>query len=1013
MADLQQVNHQLQQAIQGHQQIEELLDQSQKDLESRVAERTATLVQANQELQVTLAELQTVEEALCQQNEELATSCQLVELERQRYHDLFEFAPDGYLVTDDRGNIREANCVAAALLSVPQQYLIGKPLLIFIAQEERQAFQARLSHLQSVRDWEVYLQPRDGTPFPVAIAMTLIHSSQGQPANLHWLLRDISDRKRAEAALHQQIQWQRLITEMTQRIRQSLSLDEILNTTVAEVQRFLQTDRVIIFRFKPDWSGAVVVESVAPEWTPILSTVIHDPCIGERYIEPFRQGQITAKTDVYTAGLKPCHLQLLAHFQVRANLVVPILQGENLWGLLIAHHCSATRQWQPSEIDSLQQLAAQVGIAIQQATLFEQLQIELLERQRTEAALRGSQERLQLAQSAGKIGAFEWDIGTDTMIWTVELEAIYGLAPNSFAGTYHHWIRALHPEDRVRMEQESQQAAHTGKELDSEFRILRADGSVRWILVKAQVFQDANGIPQRMVGINMDITARKQAEQKICEQATLLDVATDAILVRDLRHQISFWNKGAERLYGWPAAEAFGKDASQLLYKQFSPQMKTALKATTEQGEWQGELYKVTKSGKEIIVSSRWTLVRDEMGNPKSILTVDTDITEKKQLEAQFLRAQRLESLGTLASGIAHDLNNILTPVLTIAQLLPLKLRNLDERSQELLKTLERGAQRGADLVKQILIFARGTEGKRTPLQPEHLLLEVAQVVQRTFPKSIAVQTHIPTTPLWLLSADVTQLHQVLMNLCVNARDAMPNGGTLDISAENLFVDVMYARMHLDAHEGAHVVITLSDTGMGIPSELMDRIFDPFFTTKELGKGTGLGLSTVLGIVKSHGGFVHVFSEVDQGTQFKVYLPAMQNQTEQSLENLEQVKGNGELILLVDDEAAILDSTKIFLEDHNYRTLTASDGVEAIALYFQHQHEISAVLMDILMPTMDGLMSIRTLQKINPQVKIIATSGLASNNPSDLPSGVQIFLSKPYTAKELLNALHTLISMAD
>ncbi|RCJ16796.1 hybrid sensor histidine kinase/response regulator [Nostoc sp. ATCC 43529] len=499
---------------------------------------------------------------------------------------------------------------------------------------------------------------------------------------------------------------------------------------------------------------------------------------------------------------------------------------------------------------------------------------------------------------------------------------------------------------------------------------------------------------------------RKQTEQKIREQAALLDVATDAIFVRDLDDKILFWNKAAQQLYGWKKEEAINKKTRILWQEKQLPQLQEALNILMRNGSWEGELHQKTKSGKEIIVESRWTLVHEFSKKTQTILVVNTDITQKKQLEAQFLRAQRLESIGTLASGIAHDLNNVLAPILMTAQLLESQVN--DERSRRLLPILIANAKRGANLVKQVLSFTRGLEGDRTILQLKHLIIEIQQIIKETFPKSIEVFTQISPN-LWTVSGDATQLHQVLMNLCVNARDAMPNGGALKIFAKNLFVDESFTKMHIDAKVGHHVVITIADGGIGIKAEILDRIFEPFFTTKEVGKGTGLGLSTVLGIIKSHGGFINVYSEVGKGSQFQVYLPA-QDATETTEEqNQELPPGQGELILVVDDEAAIRDVTKTSLESHNYKAITASDGIEAIALYAEHRDKISLVLTDMLMPSMDGLTTIRTLRKINPDVKIIAVSGLSSVDKVDAAYdiGIKAFLPKPYTANQLLQTIST------
>lgn len=499
------------------------------------------------------------------------------------------------------------------------------------------------------------------------------------------------------------------------------------------------------------------------------------------------------------------------------------------------------------------------------------------------------------------------------------------------------------------------------------------------------------------------------AEAKILEQAALLDVATDAILVRGLDGQILFWNRGAEKLYGWRQEEALEQDANQLLYQESCSELSEIQQLVTEKDRWQGELQQVTKAGQEIVVLSRWTLVKDEGGNPQSLLVVNTDITEKKQLENQFLRAQRLESLGTLASGIAHDLNNILTPILAVTQILPSRLPSLDQNLQELLSICQNNVRRGADLVQQILTFTRGAEGEKGIIQVKHLIGEIKQISKQAFPKTMEIQTNLSKN-LWTVNGNATQIHQVLMNLAVNARDAMANGGTLGISAENLVLDPDYERMYLDAREGKYILITVSDTGVGIPADIQERVFEPFFTTKQIGHGTGLGLATVLGIVKNHGGFIDLHSQVGQGSQFRVFLPAVETTATVAEEIEELPRGNGELILVVDDEAPIRAMSKTILETYNYRVLTANDGIEAIALYSQHQNEFEVVLMDMMMPLIDGQVVIRTLQKMKPQVKIIAVSGLVTKDIStELKDSCCDCLAKPYTTEALLTTIHRVI----
>jgi PAS domain S-box-containing protein len=563
--------------------------------------------------------------------------------------------------------------------------------------------------------------------------------------------------------------------------------------------------------------------------------------------------------------------------------------------------------------------------------------------------------------------------------------------------------------------EEFERGVETGKTAEMiNSQIIRHDGSSAFIEIKPTYIIDGSKVIGAR-GVIRDITDRKKAEEKIREQAELLNKAQDAIIVRDLEDHILFCNEGTLRLYGVDGVvdepgELNGKKLSDLLNKDDS-QFEKAKKTTLEKGEWNGEFHQVTKDGKEVIVESHWSLIRDNMGNPKSILTINTDATEKKKLESQLFRAQRMESIGTLAGGIAHDLNNVLHPIVMALQLLSIKFT--DEQSQSWLNSIETSAQRGANLVKQVLSFARGLEGEHTILQIRHLIVEIEKILGETFPKSIEIHTDIPKD-LWIISGDPTQLHQVLMNLCVNARDAMPNGGRLSISAENILVDENYVQMNIDASVGAYTAISVSDTGTGIPPGIMDRIFEPFFTTKEPGKGTGLGLSTAFGIVKSHGGFIHVYSEVGRGTRFRVYLPAIETKEVKRAEEKrgELTRGHGELILVVDDEALIREVTRAILETHGYRVITANDGAEAVALYAQHREELGVVLMDMVMPIMDGPATIRALYKMDQQVKVIAVSGIKEDDKLTEVTGVDVraFLTKPHATEVLLKTLNQVLS---
>lgn len=498
-------------------------------------------------------------------------------------------------------------------------------------------------------------------------------------------------------------------------------------------------------------------------------------------------------------------------------------------------------------------------------------------------------------------------------------------------------------------------------------------------------------------------SARRKAEEQIREQAALLEKAQDAICVTDLDDTILYWNRSAERLYGWPREETLLKNADTLLFRDGCLSRHEALVKVKENGEWKGELEQVTRDGRKLIVESRWTLLRDEEGEPKRVLIINTDVTEKRMIETQLLRTQRMESIGALAGGIAHDLNNMLSPILMAVDLI--EEAQTDNDSRLMLKMVRTSAQRGADMVKQILSFARGTSGTHAELNIRTVLQEVVRLIRETFPRSIRIES--TAGPEHRVVGNATQLHQVLLNLCVNARDAMPDGGTLSIAADNVVLDRVTTRWQVEPVSGPYVRLSVCDSGHGIAPEIIDQIFQPFFTTKQITKGTGLGLSTVSGIVKQHRGFVDLHSEVGAGTTFHVFLPAVvqPHAMVAALGPEAPAFGAGEQILVVDDEIALLEMTRLTLEAFNYHVLTAAEGSEAIKLYQQHRRDIRLVITDLMMPNMDGASTVLALRRIDPGVRTLCVSGFASASEwRTLPENTP-FLNKPFTTTQLLRTV--------
>ena len=535
---------------------------------------------------------------------------------------------------------------------------------------------------------------------------------------------------------------------------------------------------------------------------------------------------------------------------------------------------------------------------------------------------------------------------------------------------------------------------------DHETLLHRKDGTDLWVSFSASLFSRES----HTEAVFVDITARRQAEEKIREQAKWLDQAHDAILMLDLDNLVRYWNKGAERMYGYSSAEVDGKNISESIYDESGAKdFQQAYERTMQNTEWSGELHQKKRGGTVIISDCRWTLVRNSNGEPTGILQVSSDVTERKRMELRSLRAQRVESIGIFASGMVHDLNNVFSPMLIGVQILKRKIH--DQRSRRLLNSIESSARYGSEMAHQVLSFVKGAEGVHTKLNPQKIIKDVCRQLENIIPDNVHLHKRI-SDDITAVLGDATQLHQVLINLCTNARDAMPNGGELTLTAENTVVGRETAEEHSNAAEGAYVVFSINDTGAGIASSELDKIFEPFYTTKEIGKGTGLGLSISIGIVKGHNGFITVESTKGKGSTFKIFLPSVsaKNASVQGAEFQQDV--HQPIIFVACSENEYNDKLFDDLEGYGYEPLFAVGKTQVRETLLQNLGKIQAVVFDGFSRDETPLL-MKDVLKLEPNAKLIVMAKktqMDEMKTSEAPK-LHAVLEEPVSINQLLTVI--------
>lgn len=639
---------------------------------------------------------------------------------------------------------------------------------------------------------------------------------------------------------------------------------------------------------------------------------------------------------------------------------------------------------------------------------------EVTERRSAEAALRLSLERFNYAARATDDVVWDRNVVENRIWWNDGLQRRFGIPPEQVEDTVE-WLRSrIHPDDRARIFQSMAEAiAGDAEQWSSEFRFRRQDGSYAFVYDRGFFIRDDLGNAVRIVGAMTDLSDRKQNEDRLREQAMLLDRAKDAILVRGLDHRIRYWNRAAETMYGISREQAIGKRVEDIVVYDDPAAFDEADAQVFEKGEWSGRLRQTAAEGKTITVDGHWTLLLDERGDPAGVLKIHTDVSERVDLEQRLAQSQKLEAIGQLTGGIAHDFNNLLTVIVGNADVLVDELSDQPELLS-LVEMIRTAGERGAELTGHLLAFARRQALEPRNVRPDELIDGMRGLLERTLGENIEfVVEH--AADVSMVSVDPAQFESALLNLCINARDAMPGGGKLVIETGNVELDDDYAEQRGDVLPGAYVRISVSDTGTGMSAAAAARAFDPFFTTKPRGQGTGLGLSMVYGFTKQSGGHVAIYSELDHGTVVNLYLPQVAGKPEPATSiKPEENTHNGENILLVEDDDLVRAHALRLLESLGYRVTSASNGPEAMEL-LRGNVACDLLFTDVIMPGgMTGPQLAEAARALRPGLAVLYTSGYTENaivHHGRLDEGVSL-LQKPYRKRELAAKLHAVLNEA-
>lgn len=671
---------------------------------------------------------------------------------------------------------------------------------------------------------------------------------------------------------------------------------------------------------------------------------------------------------------------------------------------------------------------------------------------KADTRIRETEQRLELALMGADLGLWDLNLQTGEAFYAPGSFSMLGYSDDEIEPRMSAWEVLVHPDDADRVRKTfSAHAKGTFPLYECEYRMRNKAGEWRWIKVRGKITErDIHGNPLRMIGTLCDVTPRKTAElmlqeahdeleKRVMERtakltesnaklqkemierkraqevqrllAKAIEQSIESVMITDRSGNIRYVNPAFERISGYNRKEVVGQKPGFLKSDQHDSAFYKDMAATIGSGKaWKGRFLSERKDGKPYHADVTISPVRSSAGQIENYVALGHDVTEQVQLERQLLQAQKMEAIGTLAGGIAHDFNNLLQIIVGYSDLVLFDQTEKDTGHKEL-QAIRQAASRGADLVRQILTFSRRVETNPSPMNLNTEVKQAHKLLARTISKMIDIQLLL-ADGLNKINADPSQIEQILLNLAVNAQHAMPEGGKIVIQTENVTLDAEYCETHFDVKPGGYALLTVSDTGHGMEKEVQDHIFEPFYTTKGPGEGTGLGLAMVFGIVKGHGGHIACESGPGLGTTFKIYLPVME------MEETLEVAGSGEMpafgaetILLVDDEESLLDLGEQLLTRAGYTVLKARSGKEALEIYREKKDLISLVILDLIMPVMEGTQCMEEILKVNPKAKILLASGCDTDEKKKqlVEARAKGFVVKPYRVKKILRTIREVL----